>query len=104
MDKPYYFITVFNRLDLDKKGWPDTGEMRLCGFFSDKDMAYKVVRENWTNIWEMCYNYAAIEEINEGILNSTGNRQFFKYNSENGTYEEIDEPAGYEFFRGFAFS
>lgn len=104
MDKPYYFITVFNRLDLDEKGWPDTGAMRPCGFYSDKDTAYQAISENWTDIWERCYHYGVVEEINEGILNSTGNRQFFKYNSENDMYEEIDEPAGYEHFHGFAFS
>lgn len=100
----YYFITVFRKLEIDDKGWPDVGGTRCWGFYKDKDTAFQAVHENWTDIEETVYHYAVIEEYYEGICNYTGHRQFFEFNVEKGGYMEIDEPKGYEHFQNFSIS
>lgn len=96
----YYFITVFSRLDLDEKGWTDTGNRRCWGFYKDKDRAFQAVHENLTDLNETIYDYALIEEYEEGISGLTGFRQFFKFDGKG--YVEIEEPKGYGLFSGFA--
>lgn len=97
----YFFITVFERLDIDSHGWPDNGAVRCWGFYSDKETALKAVHENWTDMEETIYEYAVIEGYNEGISHLTGYRQFFKFDKEKDGYVEIDIPKGYEHFNGF---
>lgn len=100
--KEYYFITVFEKLDLDNLQWPDVGNSRCWGFYVDKDKAFEVVKENWTDLNETIYDYAIIESYGEGISNYTGFRQFFKFDYDGKCYNEIEEPEGYEHFSGFA--
>lgn len=102
MDK-YYFITVFSNLETDDHGFPDIGYSRCWGFYKDKDTAIKAVEENWTDIDEHSYSYAMLEEYEEGISNATLWRKIYKYNKENDRYEEIEEPAEWGCFHGFAF-
>lgn len=98
----YYFITVFEKLEIDEAGYPDTGAMRCWGFYKDKDTAFQAVHENWTDLEETIYHYAVIEEYHEGISHYTRYRQFFKFDVEKGGYVEIDEPKEFEHFIGFS--
>lgn len=98
----YYFITVFERLDINKYGFPAYDAARCWGFYTDKQIAIKALHENWTDMEEGIYKYAVIEEYREGISGMTGYRQFFKFDDEREGYFEIDEPEGYEHFAGFA--
>lgn len=100
--KQYYFITVFERLEIDDLGYPDTGCSRCWGFYADKDTAFKAVHENWSDMEETCYEFAVIEEYLEGISYYTGFRQFFRYNKDTDGYVEIDVPVGYEHFCAFS--
>lgn len=103
MDKQkYYFITVMEKLETSELGYPKTGARRCWGFYTDKEKAFQCVHENWTDLWETCYNYALIEEYEEGIAGYTFFRQFFKYDEEKDGYIEIGEPAGYKHFSSFA--
>lgn len=100
----FYFITVFERLDVDKLGWPDYGASRTWGFYKDKNTALKALHENWTDIWERCYHYAILEVYEEGISRlDFSYRQFFKFDQQKDGYVEIDEPTGYGHVAGFAF-
>lgn len=95
-----WFVTVLEKmevweLDSDLVGHPpcaDVGESVTWGFFSNKEDAVRVVKENVTDIHELQYDYAVIEEYEEGILNDTGKRQFYKWNKETEQYVEIEEP------------
>jgi len=100
-DRTFYFITVFEKLDIDERGFPDTGSQRCWGFYSDKETAFRAVHENWTDLEETIYKYAIIEEYEEGISHLTGYRQWFKFDIEKKGYVEIDEPEGYKHFVGF---
>ena len=84
-------------------GWPETGATRCWGFYTDKEVALKALHENWTDMWETCYNYAILEPYYEGISGYVFNedRQFFKYNREKDGYFEIDEPEGFGHMVGF---
>ena len=104
MEQMYYFITVFEKLDIDKLGWPETGRRRTWGFYKDKEIAFRALHENWTDMNETIYNFALIEEYEEGIGHYTGNRQFFKYDKEKDGYFELDEPKEYKHFCSFALS
>ena len=93
-EQKYYFITVFEKLELDKLGWTDTGYNRTWGFYTDKERAFQCVHENWTDLEETIYHYALIEEYTEGIGHCTGYRQWFKYHFEKKGYVDIDEAEG----------
>ena len=98
----YYFITVFEKLEIDERGWPNTGCSQCWGFYIDKDTAYKALHENWSDMEETCYEYAVVEEYHEGISGYTGFRQFFKFDLTKLGYMEIDEPEGYKHFCSFS--
>ena len=100
--KVYYFMTVFEKLDIDEYGYPDTGSSRCWGFYSEKDTALQALHENWTDMEETVYEYAVIEVYHEGISHYTFCRQFFKFDRERNGYFEIDEPEGYEYFCSFS--
>ena len=78
------------------------GANRCWGFYKDKDKAIQAVEENWTDMWETCYDYAMIEEYEEGISHTTFWRKFYKFNEEKGGYDEIEEPKEWGCFHGFA--
>lgn len=101
-NRKFYFITVFEKLEVNDLGWPETGSQRCWGFYLDKDIAFQAVHENWTDLEETIYDYALIEEYEEGISHLTGYRQWFKFDIEKKGYVEIDEPEGYKHFVGFA--
>ena len=102
-EQKYYFITVFERTDVNDSGWTDTGCQRTWGFYADKETSFQCVHENWTDLEETIYRYALIEEYTEGIGHWTGYRQWFKFDLEKKGYVEIDEPEGYNHFSCFAF-
>ena len=79
------------------------GDERIVGFYIDKEDAFKNVKENDCNINNTYYNYALIEEVEEGLRNPAGcsNRWFFKYNKETDEYDEIEEPTFLNGFSGF---
>lgn len=87
-----WFITVVEKMENKCPDWPDNGECRTWGFYRDKEVAIKALHENWTDIREDLYDYAVIEEYEEGICNYMLNRQWFEWNEELGGYYEIDEP------------
>ena len=91
MNEKYYFITVFQKLPSDAIHF-DIGSSRCWGFYTDKDTAVKAVRENWTDLSEYLYNYAVIEEFNEGLNGWTGNRWFFKFDVKKKSFFDIDAP------------
>lgn len=87
MNNKIYVIMVMHDINVE------IGD-RIPGYYFDKDIAFEAVKNNWCDVWETCYNYALIEEIEEGLYKSAakGHRWWFKFNLENKQYEEIDEP------------
>ena len=89
-----WFITVVEKMELypNSKDFADTGETRCWGFYSGKEEAAHLLHLNCTDMHEDMYDYAVIEEYEEGISNYIGNRQWFKWDADRQGYFEIDEP------------
>lgn len=89
-----WFVTVIEKLDADGygDGFCDTGDTRTWGFYSDVNDAISALHNNKTDMHECFYDYAIIEEYNEGICNGTLRYQWFKWDNERDGYFEIDEP------------
>ena len=89
-----WFVTVIEKLDTNGygDGFCDTGDTRTWGFYSDVNDAISALHNNRTNMHECFYDYAIIEEYNEGICNGTLRYQWFKWDNERDGYFEIDEP------------
>ena len=98
-----WFITVFNKIELNSLGWTDFGDSRTWGFYSERETAVQALHENWTDMWETCYHYAVIEFFEEGISHyEFGSRQWFKFDEELNGYFEIEEPQGVKHLCSFA--
>ena len=100
-EKTYWFLTVFTRFD-DKYGIKGS---RTWGFYSNKEDALKVLKENRTDIWEHCYDYAVLEAYHEGISGYAfeEGRQFFKYDQFIDSYLPIEtEPEEVKHYASFA--
>ena len=100
-DKTYWFITVFKEFD-DIYGIKGA---RTWGFYSNKEDALKVLKENRTDIWEYCYDYAVLEAYHEGIsgYDFEEGRQFFKYDQSMNSYIPMEtEPKEVKHYASFA--
>lgn len=104
--KRIYVITVAEKLNMDETGFPDFGSTSVPGWYPRKEDAEHAVTENACDINETCYEYAVIEEIEEGLYNpaTSGHRWLYKYNRERNGYEPIPEPECLKHFCGFAMS
>ena len=87
-----YIITTMTKLEQNKLGWPEYGSTRTVGWYESFNDAEKCVVYNNGDIWETCYDYAIIEEVEEGLYPYCKPRWFYKYNIETGEYERIEEP------------
>lgn len=87
-----YLITVFDKCEPDERWGYNLGDTRSVGWRPTFEMAEETVKTNMCDIWEFCYDYACIEEIDYGLYPWANNRWFYKYNRQTGYYEEIDEP------------
>jgi hypothetical protein len=99
-----YTIMTCTTIEEDKvyKGFPNLGDTRIIGFYIDKDLAIKAVEENWANMNEFCFNYAIIEEVQEGLFQPSisENRMIFKFDYGNNVYKQIEEPTILNYISG----
>lgn len=96
-----YVINTMTKLEKDQNGFPDFGSERIVGFYKEFKDAEDAVVNNICDIYETIYNYALIEEVEEGLYNSSLNRWFYKYNKEKDEYEKIEEPEFLKHYSGF---
>ena len=100
--KKIYTIMVVEKIEKGLIGLPDFGSSSLCGYYFDKDVAFETVKENACDINENFYDYAVIEEVEEGLYHpATSERWFFKYDKEKDQYEQIEEPDFLNLYCGF---
>lgn len=92
-DKNIYLITVFSKCEPEERWGFNIGSTRSVGFRWTLKDAVETVETNMCDIWEYCYDYACIEELNDALYPWAEERWFYKFNRETGRYEEIDEPA-----------
>lgn len=84
-----YFIMVANSENLEGEG------VRSCGFFADRETAFKAVLENWGDIHSGKYDVAWIECITPDILAWSTECIWFKWDVEKNGYEEYIAPVAF---------
>ena len=84
---PNYFIMAMNSDDREGE------RVRRCGFFTDRETAFKAVRENWGDIHSDKYDVAWIECIEPYILAWSTERVWFRWDDKQGVYVESSVPA-----------
>lgn len=87
-----YTLTVMEKLEQDELGWPHFGSTRTVGWVPALNDAKECVHYNYADIWETCYDFAVIEEVEAGLYPCCANRWFFKFNTGTKFYEAIEEP------------
>ena len=89
-----YFITTIDSRDDD---------MRCVGYCSTFEKAEEIISDNACDIWETCYDYAVIENIEEGLYQYDHDAVWYKWDDLNEKYEKIEEkPEQYKKLVGFA--
>lgn len=83
-----FFIGVMH-IDEKKPGLPS---VRCVGYYKKKEDAIYAVENNVCDIFEMTYNYAVIEIIEEGLYEIDVDPLFFKYNFKKKKYEKCKKP------------
>ena len=99
--KKIYTIMTFSKLDCSPGGFPDFGPTNLWGWYKSKKDAFEAVTSNACDSWETCYDYALIEEVEEGLYPGSHIRWFFEYDKSKDKYESINEPEFLQHFSGF---
>ena len=87
-----YTITMLEKIETDKNGWPNFGSTNIVGYYTDLDKAKEAVTSNAYDINETVYDYAVIEKIEEGLYHPSTEALWFKYDKENDSYKPIDTP------------
>ena len=92
-----YMIMVATKCSItnDKLAAPDFGGSELVGYYSSKEEAFNAVHNNRGDMYETLYDYAIIEEVEEGLYPCSMTRWFFKFNSALQKYEDMKEPDGF---------
>ena len=90
--KIYTIMTCEFLEEYEDTGLPNYGCDKIVGFYTDLETAKSIVVNNTTDLWETVYDYACIEEVEEGINHPGQLIQWYKYNREIDKYEEIPQP------------
>lgn len=98
MDKPIYVITTFEHLPPEGQ-YMNIGCSRTPGYYFELETAQKAVEENWCDIWEHCYDYAVICEVEPGLYPCPTPIQYYKYNKNKDEYVKTSEPKEVIYFR-----
>ena len=89
-----YAITTFEKVDRDSGHWIKYGDTRTVGYYFNYEDALEVLTNNICDLWETCYNYAALETLLEGLYPQCQEEyevEYFHYNIDKNRYEPIDK-------------
>lgn len=100
---PIYVMMVFEKCEKGEL-FPEMGCRSLVGFRHSFEDAWESVRQNMCDIWETCYDYALIEEVEPCMYPASIKRWWFKFNMDTKEYEPMDEPEFFGHLCGIAFS
>ena len=95
-----YHIAVCSKIEQDRLGLVDTGCLTNVGFYRNKNTAFSAVKENWGDIHETCYDFAIIEEVEEGLYPCSTVRWIFHWIQSKQAYVQIEEPEWLRHFCG----
>lgn len=97
-----YFITCFEKITIGKLGWLDTESTRTFGFVSTFAKAEQALNDNACDMHECLYDYAVVEDINQGVLSLAEQRWVFKWDQHREGFFEIEEPKELQHYCNFA--
>ena len=86
-ETPCYFIMAMCNDDNDGE------RVRRCGFFADRETAFKAVRENWGDINDGKYDIVWIECITPYLLAWATERVWLRWDEGKGGYCESEVPS-----------
>ena len=94
-DKTIFVVTVFEKCEEEDGNTEECysigiGCTRSPCFKHTFEKAEEVVLNNIGDIWETCYDYAVIEEIDSKLYPRYITRKFYKYNQNTRGYEAIE--------------
>ena len=58
-----YVITTFEKVDRNAGHWIKYGDTRTVGYYFNYEDALEVLTNNVCDLWEYCYDYAALEAL-----------------------------------------
>ena len=89
-----YFITIIDSKDDTTRG---------VGYYSTFEKAQRAVLNNACDIWETCYDYAVIENIEEGLYQWDTDAKWYQWDDINEEYKPMEgKPEQYKKMVGFA--
>lgn len=91
-NRTIFIITTFEKCEPNDKLGVDIGDHRSPCFRYTFEDAEEVVKNNICDIWETCYDYAVIEEIDCRLYSCSHIQKFYKYNRDIDGYEPIEKP------------
>ena len=97
-----YFITCFEKNDIDVLGRLSIGKSRTFGYYDNFDEADMALRMNYGDMYETIYHYAVIECLRQGIHPRSEERWFYKYSEERDAFCPIPEPKAFEYYTNLA--
>lgn len=96
-----WFITCVEKME-SEHGLPSNGDIVTWGFYANRDDAVRALHKNLKDMHEGIYQYACIEQYEEGIAMVTGEIQWFRFDKERNGYFEIDTPDIVRYCCGYA--
>lgn len=96
-----YTLSVFEDMTIGNGTFSHT-PTNTIGWFREYKDAKRIVKDNIGDIWETCFTYALIEELQEGLYSYMSNRWLFKYNPQKDQYEYMEIPKEMEPFVNFS--
>ena len=98
-----FAITLLQDAKPDNKFGAIFGDVHSVGWFSTMQAAEQELQRNSEWYWQHMYQYAVIEEYDEGTFKPVTNRKIFVYLPDSKIYQPIGEPAGMQHITNFAF-
>lgn len=96
-----FFIACFEHLPPVERDY-DIGDCRTVGYFDNYNNAALRLHNNACDLYEDIYDYAIIEEVEQGLYPNVKSRKFFKYDKEQDGFFEIEEPEQLKQFCNFS--
>ena len=87
-----FFITCFSRRENGESESPDFSDMRTFGYFDSFEACNQALHENWCDMHECLYEFAVIEQIEQGIHPHAKEMDWYRWDNEKCGFFEIDKP------------
>ena len=87
-----YTVTTLEKVELNEQGFLACGSQRTPGFFKTAEDAKECIENNYGDIFEYLYEYATIEEIEDGLYPISNEIGWYKWDDEKKKYCEIPKP------------